>query len=211
MRSCLGSLEAESAGACLSLLRCCFGRSADDGCTAALTALVLSAVQVLKEMLPPHGPDVGIEMVSLPPAVLSSSSQHAALQAPAPCCAQAIGPAAYTVCKSHASASPMRLQGPLSTACMHWPAAQPEVLAWLPACFADCMPWLSSLPVAFRDGLLQVGMHYSKEKKHLLERKLGLETDPSDTINEIIKAGGQAALCDVFHHHSEKRIAHRWP
>ncbi len=49
--------------------------------------------------------------------------------------------------------------------------------------------------------LLQVGMHYSKEKKHLLERKMGLETDPSDTINEIIKARGRAALCnDVLEH-----------
>ena len=54
-------------------------------------------------------------------------------------------------------------------------------------------------------------MHYSKEKKHLLERKVGLETDPSDTINEIIKARGQAALCDVVHEHSEEQTAQRRP
>ena len=54
-------------------------------------------------------------------------------------------------------------------------------------------------------------MHYSKEKKHLLERKVGLETDPSDTINEIIKARGQAALCDVVMSMRGKQTAQRWP
>ena len=57
--------------------------------------------------------------------------------------------------------------------------------------------------------LLQVGMHYSKEKKHLLERKMGLETDPSDTINEIIKARGRAALCNNVLEHREKQTARR--
>ncbi len=71
----------------------------------------------------------------------------------------------------------------------------------MPACSTACMPWLSSLHVILMGCLLQVGMHYSKEKKHLLERKMGLETDPSDTINEIIKARGRAALCnDVLEH-----------
>ena len=169
-----------------------------------LTALVLFAVQVLKEMLPPHGPDVGIEMVSLPSAVWSSSSQHAALWALPPRLGLRSLHCVQVPCICRASAQSACNGLPRSLRCWHacLPALQTEPTGCLPALQPACPGCPACPPVSLMGRLLQVGMHYSKEKKHLLERKVGLETDPSDTVNEIIKARGQAALCDAVREQS---------